>query len=86
MFACPQADLSGDCFVGLDDLAILAEHWLDPADVVSSLVYFKHRTDFGLFDEYCRDHGIKLPHIKLHADVCRDDLLFELELEAVKTV
>ena len=65
---------------------ILSDANMDWSDTVSSLVYFKHRKDFGLFDEYCRDHGIKLPHIKLHADVCRDDLLFELELEAVKTV
>ncbi|MBN1816549.1 MAG: hypothetical protein JW828_04265, partial [Sedimentisphaerales bacterium] len=25
---CPFADLSGDCFVGLADLAVLAEHWM----------------------------------------------------------
>jgi enamine deaminase RidA (YjgF/YER057c/UK114 family) len=65
---------------------ILNDAGMDWSDTVSSLVYFKHRKDFGLFDDYCRDHGIKLPHIKLHADVCRDDLLFELELEAVKTI
>lgn len=65
---------------------ILNDAGMDWSDVVSSLVYFKHRKDMGLFDDYCQDHAIKLPHVKLHADVCRDNLLFELELEAVKTV
>ena len=53
-------------------------------DAVSGLVYFKNRSDFGLFDDYCKAHKITLPHIKVCADVCRDDLLFELELDAVK--
>jgi len=35
VLACPQADLTGDCFVGLDDLAILAEQWLDPIGCLS---------------------------------------------------
>lgn len=29
MADCPASDLSGDCFVGLEDFAILAEQWLD---------------------------------------------------------
>ncbi len=29
--ACPEADLSGDCVVGLDDLVLFAEQWLDSA-------------------------------------------------------
>ena len=28
--ACPDGDLDGDCIVNLDDLLILAEHWMDP--------------------------------------------------------
>ena len=63
--------------------AILDDAGMDWKDTVSSLVYFKHRKDFGLFDDHCRGAGIKLPHIKVEADVCRDDLLFELELDAV---
>ncbi len=63
--------------------AILNEANMDWEDAVSSLAYFKHRRDFGLFDDYCRGAGIKLPHVKVQADICRDDLLFELELDAV---
>lgn len=64
--------------------AILKKAGMNWGDAVSSLAYFKHREDFALFDDYCRKHHLALPHIKLHADICRADLLFELELDAVK--
>jgi enamine deaminase RidA (YjgF/YER057c/UK114 family) len=63
--------------------AILNEAKMDWSNAVSSMAYFKHSRDFGLFDNYCQKHNLKLPHIKVQADVCRDDLLFELELDAV---
>ena len=63
--------------------AILNNADMDWSDTVTALAYFKYRKDFGLFDDYCRANGIKIPHIKIHADVCRDDLLFELELDAM---
>ena len=63
--------------------AILNNAGMDWPDTVTSLAYFKHPGDFGLFDDYCQVNGIKLPHIKVHADICRDDLLFELELDAI---
>jgi enamine deaminase RidA (YjgF/YER057c/UK114 family) len=66
--------------------AILDEAGMDWSNTVSSMVYFKNQSDFGLFDAYCRQKDIQLPHIKVHADVCRDDLLFELELDAVRVV
>jgi hypothetical protein len=28
MINCPEADLTGDCFVGLDDLAVFGSQWL----------------------------------------------------------
>ena len=65
--------------------AILNETGMDWLNTVSSTAYFKHSQDFGLFDDYCRGQNIKLPHIKVQADVCRNDLLFELELEAVSS-
>jgi len=63
--------------------AILQEAKMDWSNAVSSMAYFKYKEDFGMFDNYCRQNDIKLPHIKVQADVCRDDLLFELELDAV---
>jgi hypothetical protein len=47
------------------------------------MAYFKYGEDFDLFDQYCRRAEIKLPHVKVQADVCRDDLLFEIEVEAI---
>ncbi|MHC5164336.1 MAG: RidA family protein [Planctomycetota bacterium] len=65
---------------------ILNDAAMDWSDVVSSLIYFKHRPDVELFDRYCSDRGISFPHVRIHADVCRDDLLFEVELDAVKSL
>ena len=64
---------------------ILDKAQMSWSDAVSGLAYFKHAKDFALFDAYCSRHGITLPHVKVCADVCRDDLLFELELDAVKS-
>ena len=62
--------------------AILNEAKMNWSDTAAALVYFKHRQDFSHLDAYCQGRGISLPHIKLQADVCRPDLLFEIELEA----
>jgi len=62
--------------------AILAEAGMSWTNTVSSMAYFKYKEDFALFVDYCRAKNIKIPHVKIHADVCRDDLLFELELDA----
>jgi hypothetical protein len=44
-------------------------------------------SDAPLLEEYCRAHGIpNLPVIHAHATVCRDDLLFEIELDAIGAV
>jgi enamine deaminase RidA (YjgF/YER057c/UK114 family) len=64
--------------------AILKEAGMDWSDVVSSLIYFRRKEELGMFDEFCREYGLDLPHVKLHADICRDNLLFEVELDAMK--
>ncbi len=63
--------------------AILSHAGMSWSNVVTSLVYFKYGQDFHFFDEYCSRRGIYLPHIKMQADVCREELLFEIELDAV---
>ncbi|MCE5184635.1 MAG: hypothetical protein LLF76_00725 [Planctomycetaceae bacterium] len=50
------------------------------SDSVEAIAYFKDSRDFALFDEYCAKYGLDLPHIKIEADICRSELLFELEL------
>jgi enamine deaminase RidA (YjgF/YER057c/UK114 family) len=61
--------------------ALIANGSMEWSDSVRAIAYFKDSRDFGLFDAYCLKTGIDLPHVKVEADVCRDDLLFELELE-----
>jgi enamine deaminase RidA (YjgF/YER057c/UK114 family) len=63
--------------------ALIRNGGMNWRDTVRSLVYFKDSSEFGLFDDYCRSAGILLPHVKIHADVCRDDLLFEIELDLI---
>ena len=42
--------------------------------------------DAPLFKKYCKDNGLpRVPFALSHSDVCRDDLLFEIELDAIKT-
>ncbi|MCK5852680.1 hypothetical protein KAH27_06575 [bacterium] len=64
--------------------AILDDADMKWSDTANAMVYFKHLKDFHLFDDFCRANKINIPHVKLHADVCRDDLLFEIELDAIK--
>lgn len=66
--------------------ALIANGSMDWSDSVRAIAYFKDSRDFGLFDAHCQTIGINLPHVKVEADVCRDDLLFELELELLSLV
>jgi enamine deaminase RidA (YjgF/YER057c/UK114 family) len=66
--------------------ALLERAGMDWSNATGSLVYFKDYRNFGLFDAYCRRRNIRLPHIKIQADVCRDDLLFEIELDAIRSI
>ena len=64
---------------------ILISRGMDWGDVSRAIAYFKKREDIDLFKKYCLNHGIeRFPHSVSHADVCRDDLLFEIELDAIK--
>lgn len=56
-------------------------------DTVRGIAYFKDIKNAPLFAKYCKDHNLpKMPFALSHSDVCRDDLLFEIELDAVKAV
>lgn len=61
--------------------ALIANGSMGWSDSVRAIAYFKDSRDFGLFDAFCQKAGLNLPHVKIEADVCRHDLLFELELE-----
>lgn len=56
---------------------------MDWDDMVRGIMYFKDKKDFGLFDDWCQTNNVTIPHIKVEADICRDDLLFELEIDGL---
>jgi enamine deaminase RidA (YjgF/YER057c/UK114 family) len=64
--------------------ALIRNGGMDWDDTVRTIAYFKDIVDFGLLDDYCKAAKISLPHIKIEADVCRNDLLFEIELDLFK--
>lgn len=63
--------------------AILESRGLGWADATRALAYFKSPAYVPVFEAWCRVHGWENPAcINLHCDICRDDLLFEIELDA----
>jgi len=55
------------------------------SNTVKAIAYFKDIKEKPLFTEYLKKNNY--PHLPVaiaHADICRDNLLFELELDAVK--
>ncbi|MBW8017423.1 MAG: translation initiation inhibitor [Planctomycetes bacterium] len=65
--------------------AILKGRDMGWEDTVRAIAYFKDIKDVPLFTKYCKDRNLpKMPFALSHSDVCRDDLLFEIELDAIK--
>lgn len=63
--------------------AILQSRKMQWSDAVRAVCYFRHQRDISLFEDFCADRGIKgLPALLVQATVCRDNLLFEMELDA----
>jgi enamine deaminase RidA (YjgF/YER057c/UK114 family) len=73
-----QVDLTMDV-VG----AILESRGFTLADLSQATAYFRRPADARVFTEWLAAHRLAaLPVISAQCDVCRDDLLFELEAEA----
>lgn len=65
--------------------AILRSRGMEWADTVRGIGYFKHMADAPLIDAWCAARGLTgWPVIAAKNDICRDDLLFELELDAIR--
>ena len=63
--------------------AILHSRQMDWSDCTRAIAYIKQPKDAPLFADYLREHCLEtLPLTWMHSDVCRDDLLFEIELDA----
>ncbi len=63
---------------------VLAACDIGVADFLAS-AYCKRPEYVGIFREWQYMHGQEaMPVVPVYCDICRDDLLFELELDAVK--
>lgn len=63
--------------------AILESRGMTWRDTTRAIGYFQDMRDAPLLAEYCRANGLQdFPVVNAHATVCRDDLLFEIELDA----
>jgi enamine deaminase RidA (YjgF/YER057c/UK114 family) len=63
---------------------ILKSRGLDFSKTTRANAYFKHQNDAATFGKFCAEFGIPARRVVIsHDDVCRDDLLFEIELDAI---
>ena len=65
--------------------AILKSRGMEWVDVTSGIAYFRNIEHKCLFDKYCKENDLpRLPVVAVAPyEICRDDLLFEIELDAV---
>lgn len=65
--------------------ALLIHAGMDIADTTRAVAYFRHADQMQLWQEYWQSrHLPPLPVVVTQCDVCRDDLLFEIELDATQ--
>jgi enamine deaminase RidA (YjgF/YER057c/UK114 family) len=65
--------------------AILKSRNFSFSDISRATAYFRRSADAWAFTEWCaRKHTNALPAVIVHCEVCRDDLLFELEADATQ--
>jgi enamine deaminase RidA (YjgF/YER057c/UK114 family) len=63
--------------------AILESRGMSYNDVTRAIAYFRNAADGAEFTDWCRRTGQELPpSVEVCCDICRDDLLFEIELDA----
>ncbi|MDD3545751.1 MAG: Rid family hydrolase [Kiritimatiellae bacterium] len=79
-------DLEGQIQVTMDVVgAILASRGMGWQDAARAVMYLKDESYLGAWQRWLRARGLEdLPLVNVEADVCRDDLLVELEVDAVK--
>ena len=63
--------------------AILRSRGLTFANLTRATAYFRYAADAGIFSEWlAANRQEQMPVVSAQCDVCRDDLLFELEADA----
>jgi enamine deaminase RidA (YjgF/YER057c/UK114 family) len=64
--------------------AILESRGATWSDVTRAIAYFKSDDFYRAYVTYCDENGIQdMPTIITENDICRDDLLFEIEVDAI---
>jgi enamine deaminase RidA (YjgF/YER057c/UK114 family) len=64
--------------------AILESRGMGFGDVTRANAYFKNSEDAGVLPAFLTEHGLPASRtVVSHNDVCREDLLFEMEVDAV---
>ncbi len=57
------------------------------SDVSRAVAYFKHAKDAPAFDKFCKSRGMPdMPVVITQSEICRDNLLFEIELDAISRI
>ncbi|MDR1789052.1 MAG: endoribonuclease L-PSP [Opitutaceae bacterium] len=81
-------DVPGQIALTMDVIAaILATRGLTFADVTRASAYCKAPSTAAVFEEWKALNKLpRFPSVPIHCDICRDDLLFELELGAARTL
>ncbi len=79
-------DLRGQVALTMDVIrAILASRDMRFQDTTRAVAYFKDAKEAGAFDAWLAKEGLaSFPVVVTRCGICRDDLLFELEMDAVK--
>ena len=66
--------------------AILHSREMNWADVTRAIVYIKQPEHMRNYETYCCKHELPaFPTVMICNDICRDDLLFEIELDALRS-
>jgi hypothetical protein len=64
--------------------AILQSRGMNFSDIKRAIAYFQHPLFKPYFDSWCASRDLRrLPFIAVNCDICRDDLLFEIEVDAM---
>lgn len=63
---------------------ILKSRGMDFSDTIRAIAYCQRPEFYAAFKNWCYKRNLGLPHCPSYSTVCRDDLLFEVELDAAK--
>lgn len=67
--------------------AILKSRKMKFSDITRAIAYFKHQKDAHLLESYCNKYGLSSSVVVIgNNDICRDELLFEIEVDAISTI